>query len=132
MKQFVPKVLAIWLASWAIVTLQPCCESILETSQSHHQTQESENHTDHHAVDTTHHNSSHDCRIALENLDDLAAPVTDTFLSRIEPQLNTYIVTTNYEYLALSDKPTVLYEYQYTHPPPGNTQLYLSTLRIRV
>ena len=137
MRQFAPTVLAIWLVSWGIVTLQPCCESILESSQSHHGTQESGDHTDNHgdhqvAADTSHHDSAHDCRVALENLDDLAVPITDVFISNYELQPDDDSIIPSTGYLALSDNSLITYIYHHTHPPPGNNKLYLSTLRIRV
>lgn len=144
MKQFAPKVLAIWLASWAIVTLQPCCASILESSESHHSSQNSGNHSDHHVdhhtvhdahhaeADISHHNSSHDCRIAIENLDDLAVPVTDKFFASYEQQLDIDSVIFFDSFFALTNNTIISYVYNYIHPPPGNNQLYLTTLRIRV
>lgn len=132
MKQFAPKVLAVWLASWAIVMLQPCCESFLEPSQSHHGSQDSGHQIDHQHAETTHHDSAHDCKIAIENLDDLTAPVTETFLSenKYQPDSNTIISYDGYP--VLSKNHIVLYVYHYTHPPPGKTQVYFKTLRIRV
>lgn len=138
MRQFAPKVLAIWLASWAIVTLHPCCESILASSESHHGSQQSSHHSDHHdtdhhaAADTGHHDSAHDCRIAIENLDDLAVPVTDAFVAKYElvPDIDVVFATT--DLLVLVDNNITSYVYHFTHPPPGGNQLYLSTLRIRV
>jgi len=137
LRKFTPTVLAVWLASWAIVTLQPCCISILEPSHSHHQQQKtghhSYDHSDHQvAADTNHHNSTHDCRIALENLDDLVTPVTDIFQASFElqPDNTTYIDSAGYP--ALPGNTLVSYVYHHTHPPPGDNQLYLSTLRIRV
>ena len=137
MRQFAPTVLAVWLASWAIVTMQPCCESILQSSQSHHGTQESGHHTDNHsdhkvAADTNHHNPAHDCRVALENLDDLSVPVTDTYMAKYELQPDEGSIIPSAGLLAMADNTLISYVYHFTHPPPGNNQLYLTTLRIRV
>lgn len=136
MKQLAPMVLAIWLASWAIVTLKPCCESILASSQSHHNTENNhhtDGHSEHHNVAATHqHDSVHDCRIATENIDDLTAPVTDTYLANYEldAEADTLPITSNAS--AHSDNSLLSYSYHHTHPPPGQSRLYLQTQRIRV
>jgi len=137
MKQVATKMLFIWLASWTIVTLQPCCESILQPPDSHHQSQDNHHHSDahgdHHAsVDSNHHDSNHDCRVALENLDDLAVPVTDDFSANYQVQLDDTTVIPTIRYQAQLNNVLISFGYHYNHPPPGTTKLYLSTLRIRV
>ncbi len=131
MKQYASAVLAMWLVAWAIVILQPCCDSIF--AESHHDAQHSSHHDHASGHDTTqasHHSSEQDCRIAIENLDDLAAPVTNAILAEYDYADNVLLTFNDYHEFAVKQPNRKLYHH--THPPPADNPIYLTTLRIRV
>ena len=137
LKQYALVVLTSWIIAWAIVIFEPCCASVLDETKRHIDHHAQAGHTDDHDHSTDHHaaidsksGSLHDCRVAVENLDDLTAPIsTILFTEKTEDSQ-----AIHFEYSQqLTFKTSRPFSYQHTHPPPGrHLALYLSTQRLRI
>lgn len=132
LKQYSLLVLTAWLLSWAIVVYEPCCDSVLDKSGHYKDHQSQYVHADtQHDSTQSHQNSTHDCRVAIENLDDLTVPVSAFLNSAVEktehcPDAKLVYSKPHATYFVQS------YLYHSIHPPPSKHPLYFSTLRFRV
>jgi len=137
MKTLGKSFLTLWLASWLLAALQPCCEAVAETLPHHqniHQSVQTGQHV--HSGHLADHQSlsSHDhCGSKPLKLFDLVSPPSEQLqISFVKPKFNPVIAIPTFINNNTSD--TGHKEYNY-HPPPPTpflTRLYLVTQRLRI
>jgi len=138
MKTTAKSVLLIWLASWMLAILQPCCEAVAESlphkhghdhqSVSHEHTAPA--HHDHHP-DTLQH--AH-CETDVVKLVDIAVPPAT---SQLTAEIFNNSLDHDTEQLALLtdfELPAREREFSSFHPPPSEQiyPIYLVTQRLRI
>lgn len=125
-------VLAVWLASWALTILQPCCEAVASAlPHSHAQAQDvgTEHYIDEDIAIVPNH--SH-CEPELVDASDLSAPISKKIKLK-QPKSKLSILA----WRAISISATIAFARAilpaFHHPPPGSdSRLYLQTQRLRI
>lgn len=132
-------ILFLWLASWMLAVLQPCCEAVAETlPHEHGHPPEQTAHAGHSSHE---HNHNHDhgavpdhrhCETELVTLIDLTVPPAELAQRDFSgPSFDQSVVLSNR--LSFSP-PTIEYDYFRYHPPPVSPvrRVYLDTQRLRI
>lgn len=130
-------ILFLWLASWMLAVLQPCCEAVAETLPHEHghppgQTAHAEHASHEHKHD---HGSVPDhrhCETELVTLIDLTVPPAGLAPRHFsEHSFDQWVVLSNRFGFS---PPAIEYDYFRYHPPPAdpNRSVYLATQRLRI
>ena len=135
MRTLTKPILFLWLASWMLAVLQPCCEAVAETLPHEHGHPPGQTAHAEHASHEHDHGSVPDhrhCETELVTLIDLTVPPAGPEQRHFsESSFEQFIVLNNR--LRLSP-PTIEYDYFRYHPPPASPvrRVYLDTQRLRI
>ncbi len=131
MRHIAGKVLVVWLLSWMLAVLQPCCEAIASTLPHEH-AQAQDVHAGDHADGADAAADHQHCEPEIADVSDLSAPVSEKLqANHPQPKPDKAAV-----WLLFPDELTASVARAlpvFHHPPPGrHARVYLQTQRLRV